>query len=350
MPATAREWGRSGLLLILTVTPLSLAAQHVSPRLALREVLRLGAEDTTLVEPPDRFFRPIQTLSDSAGNIYILDSGHGRIQVFDSSGGFLRTIGYGIGRSPGRFLRPTSMTWAGSDTLLVADHATSNMTIFLLGNASVEQALLPRSVRHPHSVAWLKDDRFVVAALHSGDSSTLQLLTRRFLRLEGMRRWSAARPLIMYAGYGGAFVRSLSDSGFATVTAVPGAAIFYRPDGTATDSIALHTVAPAADSLIVFGSPEGRYGVRSLSVPMVNGVARLTDSTLLLSVFGGDELKTTLLLLHRRAGTLATLEVRDEMGVLGCAGRGRIALRQVLNIEYVVVYRLPSHPGACGPL
>lgn len=70
--------------------------------LQLMEDLSIGQEDDKNL----LFYKIRDVKADAAGNIYILDSGNYRVQVFDRNGQFLRTIGR-YGQGPGEFQLPT---------------------------------------------------------------------------------------------------------------------------------------------------------------------------------------------------------------------------------------------------
>jgi hypothetical protein len=58
---------------------------------------------------PESLFHNAKDLAvDSSGNIYVLDAGNRRVQVFDRNGKFLRTLG-GRGQGPGEFQEPNVM-------------------------------------------------------------------------------------------------------------------------------------------------------------------------------------------------------------------------------------------------
>jgi hypothetical protein len=66
------------------------------------------------------FKEPSDSVRDSAGNLYILDSGNNRIQKLDSEGKFIKTIGR-KGQGPGEFQGARSMDIDEQNNLLVFD-------------------------------------------------------------------------------------------------------------------------------------------------------------------------------------------------------------------------------------
>jgi hypothetical protein len=90
-----------------------------------------NAEDSNYL-----FYRPNEILVDTSGRIFVLDQGNHRIQVFDSEGGYLQTIGQ-EGEGPGEFRYPPAMTIVG-DRLLVADAGNSRLSSWSLEGEFIE--------------------------------------------------------------------------------------------------------------------------------------------------------------------------------------------------------------------
>ena len=112
-PASLRVRGVA--LLLLAATGAACAAAPLEEwTLDLEEVLTLGAEPVT---PETAFFRPGELGFDGAGNVYVLDSGNHRVQVFDPEGSYLRTFGEpGVGPgqlvdAQGMFVLPDGRVW-----------------------------------------------------------------------------------------------------------------------------------------------------------------------------------------------------------------------------------------------
>ncbi len=87
-------------------------------RIELTEDLRLGADGS---DPSQAFYRPRDVDADAEGNIYVLDAGNHRVQVYDAQGGFLRSLGR-EGQGPAEFQRPRNLVIAG-DYLIVKNLA-----------------------------------------------------------------------------------------------------------------------------------------------------------------------------------------------------------------------------------
>ncbi len=86
-------------------------------KLELKEDLSLGREGS----PQEMFFRIRGLAVDRSGTIFISDMGNQRVQVFDASGTFLRTIGR-KGQGPGEFEQPTNIVIGGdAENLYVLD-------------------------------------------------------------------------------------------------------------------------------------------------------------------------------------------------------------------------------------
>ena len=75
------------------------------------------------------FYDPNDIVQDSAGNIYVLDSGNIRIQKLNSDGKFIKTIGR-KGQGPGEFQAPESMDIDKQDNLFVFDFLRRRIEVF----------------------------------------------------------------------------------------------------------------------------------------------------------------------------------------------------------------------------
>ncbi len=72
---------------------------------------------------------PAYIALDSKGNIYVVDTMNGRVQVFDPEGRFLRKWGK-LGDGPGMFARPKGIAIDSEDHVYVVDSAFNNVQIF----------------------------------------------------------------------------------------------------------------------------------------------------------------------------------------------------------------------------
>jgi hypothetical protein len=87
------------------------------PAVKLELIRTIGGLDA---EENLSFNNPRDIVRDSAGNLYILDSGNKRIQKLDPEGKFIKTIGR-KGQGPGEFQSPYSMDIDNEDNLFVLD-------------------------------------------------------------------------------------------------------------------------------------------------------------------------------------------------------------------------------------
>ncbi|MDX8411622.1 MAG: hypothetical protein R8K46_07130 [Mariprofundaceae bacterium] len=76
-----------------------------------------------------KFNLPLQAAMGPDGNLYVLDSGNFRIQVFDQEGNFIRKFGK-VGRNFGDFARPKAISVGPDGMIYVVDTAFSNFQIF----------------------------------------------------------------------------------------------------------------------------------------------------------------------------------------------------------------------------
>ena len=76
-----------------------------------------------------KFNFPTNGAVDSKGNLYVVDTGNFRVQVFDKSGRYVRSLGK-IGDVPGSLARPKGIAVDSEDHLYVVDAAFQNVQIF----------------------------------------------------------------------------------------------------------------------------------------------------------------------------------------------------------------------------
>lgn len=113
-PASFRVRGAALLLTTAVCTGACGRAPLEEWTLDLEEELTLGAEPVTL---ETAFYRPSELGFDEHGNVYVLDSGNHRVQVFDPAGNYLRSLGE-PGVAPGQltdaqgmFVLPDGRVW-----------------------------------------------------------------------------------------------------------------------------------------------------------------------------------------------------------------------------------------------
>jgi len=95
-------------------------------KLELEEDLSIGNEE----DENYLFYRARDIQVDTEGNIYVLDSGNHRLQVFDKSGKYLRTIGK-RGQGPGEFNSPTRLKLDNeTGNIFVTDNMLRKIIIF----------------------------------------------------------------------------------------------------------------------------------------------------------------------------------------------------------------------------
>lgn len=90
------------------------------------------ADDAKKEEPkwePKHLAKPVGLALDSKGQVYVSDSGVCRVQVYDSAGKYLRSIG-SEGDAIGQFIRPRGIAIDKSDRIYVVDAATQVCQIF----------------------------------------------------------------------------------------------------------------------------------------------------------------------------------------------------------------------------
>jgi len=88
----------------------------------LRDIGRRGTGD-------GEFNLPRDVEVDHQGNLYVIDGGNFRVQVFDRQGGFQRQVG-SLGRHYGQFARPKGVAVDAEGNIYVSDAAHGNFQIF----------------------------------------------------------------------------------------------------------------------------------------------------------------------------------------------------------------------------
>ena len=76
-----------------------------------------------------QFINPFGVAVDSSDNIVVADTGNNRIQIFDSSGGFIKKFG-SFGAGDGQFKSPFDVTFDSSGNIVVADRFNHRIQIF----------------------------------------------------------------------------------------------------------------------------------------------------------------------------------------------------------------------------
>jgi len=98
-----------------------------NPKLAIELVRTIGDVDTD--DENLAFDSPVDMAVDEAGNIFILDSGNQRIQVFGPDGKYVRTIGR-RGQGPGEFASLNSIAVDRKGNFHVLDDAQKRIQVF----------------------------------------------------------------------------------------------------------------------------------------------------------------------------------------------------------------------------
>ena len=88
----------------------------------LKPLTTFGTPPQDPTKPPGPFelFGPRDVAFDKAGNMWVTDTGNGRIQVYTLKGEYVRTIG-SKGSGPGQFNEPVGISIAADGTVFVAD-------------------------------------------------------------------------------------------------------------------------------------------------------------------------------------------------------------------------------------
>jgi len=107
------------------------------------------------LNPEEAFFQPSYVDTDTDGNIFVLDRGDPRIQVFDPHGNYLRTMGR-EGQGPGELARPSYLLVTDDYVVVRAD--TRRISTWTLDGEHVRDTQLEDSL-----LGWMGFDQGFVA-------------------------------------------------------------------------------------------------------------------------------------------------------------------------------------------
>jgi len=332
------------IILSGALTGTTAGAQGASTSFRLEEVYRVGTSDSSGVEDPQRLFLVAGALLDCEQNLLVLDAGHGRVQMFRRGGAYWHTLGFGIGPGPGRFMSASSISWLVGDSILgVLDRQNSAVTVFRKDEGMVGRIRLPAPLGPAWSLTVMPgESEYALSAFARDDSTTLQIVSRNFVRLKGTHRWPVERDVILLNRLGGGFLAA-ARSGIVLGERNPARLLFFDTRGSLEDVIPLDEHAPAADSTVVRRGSGGIPMVSSARVAELTGLAVVSDSIVLLSTSFDDRVGSRFLLVHRKQGVLRTWESRDTMRIIGGEG-GYVVVWLNIGGEFVGVYQLKEEP------
>ena len=125
------------------------------------------------------FLYPLSVAVSSKGTLFVSDGLNARIQVFDSAGNFLRTIGR-MGDTPGSFARPKGLSLDSKGHLYVVDAAFNNVQVFDRdGNLLISFAGIgtgPGQLWLPLGIHVDRNDRIYVADRYNNRLQIFQYL------------------------------------------------------------------------------------------------------------------------------------------------------------------------------
>ena len=128
-------------------------------RIELVEDLVIGGGSNN----PDYMFYGARAIEvDGEGRIYVLDTGNSRVQVFDSKGEFLRSIGR-KGQGPGEFMHPSVMALRGG-RLFVGDFNTARVSVWTLdADEPINDFAVVRRLMAAETLIALANGGFMIA-------------------------------------------------------------------------------------------------------------------------------------------------------------------------------------------
>ena len=110
----------------------------------LVEDLVLGGDPT---DPNTAFYRVAGVVASEEGNIFVLDSGNNRVQMFGSDGSYLKTLG-GPGQGPGEFQSPLGMAIT-EDRIVINDLLNSRLSFWSLDGEHLSDVTPPQRIFAP---------------------------------------------------------------------------------------------------------------------------------------------------------------------------------------------------------
>lgn len=132
-------------------------------------------------EPPF-FYRPVSMVLDGQ-ELYLLESGDNRIQVFSLDGRWLRNIGR-KGKGPGEFDSPSGLDASGQQ-IYVADTFNSRIQIF---NKNSQNTSAFKVLFFPDNLVWLDDEVLAISSLVSNLNGPEKMIYG--YKTDGTRLWA----------------------------------------------------------------------------------------------------------------------------------------------------------------
>lgn len=120
------------LLLVMICVGIALILIYRTQTKATRSTKFWGSEQMALgtneADDNQQFYGVSDLFSDEDGNLYVVEQGNHRVQVFDKNGAFLHTIGK-EGQGPGEFMAPIAGGCFG-ENVFVADEDAQQILVF----------------------------------------------------------------------------------------------------------------------------------------------------------------------------------------------------------------------------
>ncbi len=135
----------------------------LNPKVSIKLIRTIGDVDTN--DQNLAFNSPADLKVDDAGNIYVADSRNQRIQVFDATGRYVRTIGR-KGQGPGEFMATNSIDFDNEGRLLVLDNRQRRIQVFSSRGEIVKT--IPVSNLNIHQMRLLRSGKIAMKSSVSG--------------------------------------------------------------------------------------------------------------------------------------------------------------------------------------
>ncbi len=175
-----KDGGKGEIILVVAVLaflgvdlPSETIRQSSDGIISIELMNHIGGPDAASEQ--ESFRLPMDAALDASGNLYVLDAGNGRIQVFSARGEFQRTIGR-FGQGPGEFDGPESLDVAPDGRIYVFDGGRFRVHVL----TSEGRALAWFPVKETsQSIRCIDDDTLVQGGLRIAIGGPLKLLQLR---------------------------------------------------------------------------------------------------------------------------------------------------------------------------
>ena len=168
--------GKRGRLYVVDTKKHNVLVYALADGNLLKTIGERGAE-------PGKLNVPTNIALDKEGDLYVVDTGNFRVQVFDPDGKHIKNIGQ-AGDKPGSFSRPKGIALDSEDNIYVVDAAIENFQIFNKEGQLLlfvgEGGTAPGRFSSPSGIFIDDEDRIIVADGLNGRLQVFQYLGEKW--------------------------------------------------------------------------------------------------------------------------------------------------------------------------